>query len=265
MKKILISFPLLAVFMLSLIMPVLSQSAGDNMAIGEFKTIYSKVLSENRRFIISLPDEYNDTAKDYPVLYLIDGEKLFVFAEAVGAKNSLRFDPDVKDIIIVGIDTDQNRNRDLIPAIVKNRPGSGGAKKFTAFIEKELKPYINKKYRTDGYDVLYGGSNGGLFAIYALLKKPDMFDAYIASSPMIGHCPEFMYKELSNAMNISNKKLYVNFGKNDLKRAAEFIPDFIEAMKRKKWENFGIEYDYLEVEGHVPFGSIYSGLKYIFN
>jgi len=265
MKKTLITLPLIAVFVFTLIMPVLSQPAGDTMAIGEFNTVYSKILSENRRYIVSLPDEYKDTMQAYPVLYLIDGEKIFVFAEAVGAKNSLRFAPDFKDMIIVGIDTDQNRNRDLIPAIVKNRPGSGEAKKFTAFIEKELKPYINENYRTDGYDVLYGGSNGGLFTIYALLKKPDMFDAYIASSPMIGHCPEFMHKELSGAKNISNKKLYVNYGKNDLKKASEFIPGFIAAMKKKEWDNFEIKYDYLKDEGHVPFGSIYSGLKYIFN
>ncbi len=234
------------------------------MVIGEYKTMYSKVLSENRRLIISLPDEYSDTTLEYPVLYLIDGEKKFVFAEAAGAIDYLRFNPDFKNMIIVGIDTENNRNRDLILEVIKNRPQSGGAKKFTKLIQEELKPHINETYRTNGYEVLYGGSNGGLFTIYTLLEKPDLFDAYIASSPMIGHCAEFMYEKLSNTMNINNKKLYVNYGKYDLELATDFIPDFIEAVKKKKWENFEIGYDYLENEGHVPFGSIYSGLKFIF-
>ena len=264
MKNILLSITVLIVFMSTIIKPSLSQSVDKNMVIGEYKTMYSEILSENRQLIISLPEEYNDSKQTYPVLYLIDGEKKFVFAEAVGAKDYLRFNPDFKEMIIVGINTEHHRNRDLIPAIVEDRKGSGGAKKFTEFIEKELKPYINKKYRTNGFEVLYGGSNGGLFAIYTLLEKPALFDAYIASSPMIGHCPDFMYKKLSNTMHITNKKIYVNYGKHDLERATDFIPDFIEAMKKKKWKNFEIRYDYLEDEGHVPFGSIYSGLKHVF-
>ncbi len=264
MKKILLLITVLIVFMSTFIKPALPQSIDNNMVIGEYQAMYSEVLSETRQLIISLPDEYNDSKQTYPVLYLIDGEKKFVFAEAIGAKDYLRFNPDFKDMIIVGINTEHHRNRDLIPAIVEDREGSGGAKKFTEFIEKELKPYINKKYRTNGFEVLYGGSNGGLFTIYTLLEKPDMFDAYIASSPMIGHCPDYMYKKLSNANNITHKKFYVNYGKHDLERATDFIPDFIEVMKKKKWEDFEIRYDYLEDEGHVPFGSIYSGLKHIF-
>ena len=264
MRKIFVSFQLIIVLMSLTFTPILSQKT-DYMAIGEYKTINSAILSENRRLIISLPDEYQDTTRKYPVLYLIDGEKKFVFTEAVGAKSYLRFNPEFKDMIIVGIDTEHNRNRDLIPAVVADRPGSGGAEKFLDFIENELKPFIAKNYRTDQFDILYGGSNGGLFTIYTLLEKPDLFDAYIASSPMIGHCPDYMHEMLSNAININNKKLYVNYGKQDLERATEFIPDFIRAMEKKKWNNFEIGFDYLEDEGHVPFGSIYSGLKYIFH
>src|SRR6056297_1444364 len=172
MKKILLFITVLIVIMSTFIKPALPQSIDNNMVIGEYKTMYSEVLSENRQLIISLPDEYEDTTQTYPVLYLIDGEKKFVFAEAVGAINYLRFNPDFKEMIIVGINTEHHRNRDIIPAIVEDRKGSGGAKKFTEFIEKELKLYINKKYRTNGFEVLYGGSNSGLFAIYTLLEKP---------------------------------------------------------------------------------------------
>ena len=68
--------------MSTFIKPALPQSIDNNMVIGEYKTMYSEVLSENRQLIISLPDEYEDTTQTYPVLYLIDGEKKFFFCRS---------------------------------------------------------------------------------------------------------------------------------------------------------------------------------------
>ena len=43
---------------------------------------------------------------------------------------------------------------------------------------------------------MYLGSNAGLFVVYALLERPD---AFIASSPMIGWCGNFIF-ELAEAL-----------------------------------------------------------------
>jgi predicted alpha/beta superfamily hydrolase len=62
-------------------------------------------------------------------------------------------------------------------------PGSGGADRFLAFVEEELVPWVDRTYRTAPYRILAGHSFGGLFALYTLFERPDLFQARIAVSP----------------------------------------------------------------------------------
>jgi hypothetical protein len=57
-----------------------SQSPADKIFIGERIRIYSKVLDEDRKILIRLPGDYRDTKRNYPVLYLLDGEYFFLQA-----------------------------------------------------------------------------------------------------------------------------------------------------------------------------------------
>ena len=62
---------------------------------------------------------------------------------------------------------------------------SGGADKFLQFIETELMPEVEKRYRTQPFRVLAGHSLGGLFAVHALSTRPGLFNAYVAVSPSL--------------------------------------------------------------------------------
>jgi predicted alpha/beta superfamily hydrolase len=44
---------------------------------------------------------------------------------------------------------------------------------------------IDRTYRSRPYRVLVGHSLGGLFAVYALMTRPDVFQGYIAISPAL--------------------------------------------------------------------------------
>ena len=100
----------------------------------------------------------------------------------------------MSEMIVVGI-TNTDRTRDLSPTHVTTTvgggntalqfPTSGGADKFLKFIETELIPEIEKRYRTQPYRILAGHSLGGLFAIHAMLSRPDVFQSYIAVSPAL--------------------------------------------------------------------------------
>ncbi|MBC8320715.1 MAG: hypothetical protein H8E34_08335 [Bacteroidetes bacterium] len=69
------------------------------------------------------------------------------------------------EIIVVAI-TNVDRTRDFTPAHTKARPTSGGAKKFHAFLEKELIPMIEENYKASPYKIIMGHSLGGTFAAY---------------------------------------------------------------------------------------------------
>jgi predicted alpha/beta superfamily hydrolase len=82
------------------------------------------------------------------------------------------------------------RCRDFTPTSFQTDtyPDSGSAENFVKFLETELVPHIDGKYRTipdADHRGLYGGSLGGLFTCHMGLKHPGTFRKYIASSPSL--------------------------------------------------------------------------------
>jgi hypothetical protein len=58
-----------------------------------------------------------------------------------------------------------------------------GGPAFLTFIEKEVMPFIDKKYRTDKEKAIYGYSMGGMFTTYILFNRPDLFDMVFIGAP----------------------------------------------------------------------------------
>ena len=223
------------------------------------KYIFSKILNEQRKIVMYEPKEYTD--KKLPVVYVLDAQYLERFNEAVKYSKT-------NPHIVIGIVTLENRSRDMIPVKMKTRKNTGGSEKFLDFFTKELIPEIDKRYNTNGNNILFGGSNAGLFVLYTIFKAPDSFYGFIPSSPMVGHCPEFMYKllnEFDNLGKLKNKYVYFHYGMNDhYKQATEFIPDYVKSFTKKFGSLTKIYNDRLEEEGHVPPGGLFSGLKFIY-
>jgi CubicO group peptidase (beta-lactamase class C family)/predicted alpha/beta superfamily hydrolase len=228
--------------------------------------IPSQILNEERTLSIALPKDYDKSQKAYPVLYILDAEARNEFTDAISTVKDLEAEGVGPQMIIIGI-WNTNRNRDMIPAAVSHRPQSGGSQKFLKFITDELKPYVKQNYRTTDFSVLYGASNAGLFSVYALLENPDAFDGIIASSPMIGHCPEHIQMKAEAFVRrdqIKNCALYMIYGTEDSQRVTAYIPDFHEFLKSKAPPGFVSQIKILKGEGHVPKSSKSRGLRYVF-
>jgi hypothetical protein len=90
----------------------------------------------------------------------------------------LRQDYNIREPLIVGIGYGKGKNqrfRDL-------DPDSGGPA-FLSFIETEVMPFINKRYRTTSEKAIYGYSMGGMFTTYILFNRPDLFDMVFIGAP----------------------------------------------------------------------------------
>ena len=235
--------------------------------VGKVITIHSKVLQENREIIIRLPGDYDNSGDGYSVLYLLDAQWEDMFLISAGTIGYMSDIYRFPRLIIVGIYNSQ-RNRDMLPTEVKDRPNSGGSDRFLKFLETELIPYINSHYRTKPFSILYGGSNAGIFTLYALLKTPHLFQAYIAGSPMIGHCRDFIYSQANQFIKTKltgKRHLFFIYGKDDFRKVTQYVPAFKKFIESNHIENLNFAVKIIPDDGHVPYTSLFYGLRFIFS
>ncbi|MBA4853833.1 alpha/beta hydrolase-fold protein [Emticicia sp. BO119] len=168
--------------------------ADDNIVLGKNDKIYSKILNEDRRIMVYVPNGEMGiySKKKYPVVYLLDGDAHFYSVVGmIQQLSSVNGNTICPEMIVVGI-PNTNRTRDLTPTHVDvdlpymdstfSKP-SGGGENFMAFIEKELIPHIDSLYPTQPYKMLIGHSFGGLTVMNALINHTSLFNAYVAIDP----------------------------------------------------------------------------------
>jgi uncharacterized protein len=237
-----------------------AQNKGDDITIGKYDKIFSKILNEDRTLLISLPEGYEQAPGKFPVLYVLDGDKE-VIAETYSMLAGLSW-ADVPRMVIVAI-ANTDRNRDMIP-----EKESEGASRFQKFLSEELCPYIEKNYKVDNYRILYGASNAGLFVVYSLLEKPETFSAYIASSPTILWANQLMIqkaKEFASGKSKLNKFLYVIYGDKEWTQVRDTLQAYIPLLESLTAKGLRLKTNYLPDEGHVPDRSLIKGLNVLFD
>jgi uncharacterized protein len=203
------------VFSLCVFLLILNYSNAQNenkIILGSIDSIESTILSEKRKVWVYVPQSKQSgkyAPVKYPVVYLLDGDAHFYsVAGMIQQLSSVNGNTVCPEMIVVGI-PNTKRTRDLTPTPAAIDPAtndsttykiSGGGEKFTAFMEKELIPYIEKTYPTLPYRMLIGHSLGGLTVLNTLLNHKDMFNAYLAIDPSL-------WWDNKNLLNQSAKKL----------------------------------------------------------
>jgi uncharacterized protein len=156
--------------------------ADDGLSIGKQYTITSSILSEERPYMVSLPQDYDGISK-LPVLYVLDAEEHFnIFATII---NYLGRNTNIPPMMVVGVPNTNSRENNMVPYISDWSQNGGGSDKFLAFFSNELIPEIDKNYHTSGFNIIAGKSYGGMFALYAAMQENSPFKAYIAASPSV--------------------------------------------------------------------------------
>ena len=239
----------------------LAQKNGDDVSIGKYHTITSKVLGEERTVLIHLPGGYETSTGKYPVLYVLGGSA-GALVEGVQATTQRG----VPQMIVVAIATTGyrlNTDRDLVPG-----GGSDGAEKYLRFISEELFPYVEQRFRVENHRTLYGASAMGVFVLYALLERPDAFAAYIASSPTVSYRYDYMAAKATSAarpLPRRNTRLYVVYGDKEDRDVREGLAKYRPLLEALRSDTLSMTIDDLPQETHVPSNSLSKGLKQIFD
>ncbi|MGN6212718.1 alpha/beta hydrolase-fold protein [Parafilimonas sp.] len=233
-------------------------------------SMYSTVLGERRDIVITLPANYVNDTTHYDVWYLLDGEwDGSLFTQIFSYMVNMQFAPPAILIAVPNryVNGFNLRNRDLTPTKFPDVDSSGGAANYLAFFEKELIPYINKKYRTSGDNGLCGGSFGGLFTIYALLERPSLFRFYTVADPALHNdnqqIPRVAAQRLPT-MHFSNTVLNIG-GRSEENSYHEMARDMMDSVLKVSAPP-GLHWHSAlypgETHGSTIFKSTYDGLKY---
>jgi predicted alpha/beta superfamily hydrolase len=247
-------------------------AAARPLEIGQELELFSQVLGEERRVRIRIPAAYDRTERRYPVLYLTDAEAQFTHTAAT--VEFLARNGRMPEMIVVAIGN-TNRTRDLTPTrVTAGFPGaaeladSGGAGRFLQFIETELIPWVEARYRTEPYRVFAGHSFGGLFAVHTLATRPALFNAVIAVSPTLHWDRNLPVRELSNLLDRRaelKRTLVVTIGDEP-----EVVPAYesLEAvLRREKHPGFEYHLERMRDEDHgsLVLRTHYIGLRKVFD
>jgi predicted alpha/beta superfamily hydrolase len=238
--------------------------AQDSVTFGKYRKFTSTILGGGVTYLEHLPEGYEKSDKSYPVVFIMNGQNISQFANDAATLDNLAGDR-IPDMILIGIsNTGAAGNYWACP----NDSGYvKGGNTFYAFLKDELIPEIRKNYRTNGYQILAGQSNTGLFVMYNFLFYPDLFNAYVIASPMFGWCPDFFLNKTRSFLNENpgiEKKLYISYGDLDYVQVLKTINDFKEVLKEAP-KNLLWKVDLIENTSHVPFSTLNNALLFFFS
>ena len=129
-------------------------------------------------------------------------------------------------------------------------------------------PFVENNYRADpAFRALGGCSLAGLFPLYVMLTKTDLFNSYIAISPAV-QWDNFWLNKLEEYYHNSNNDLAVSLfmSVGEKEGLNEPVKKFDEILRSRNYGNFRYKFRVLENTYHAgskPEG-YQRGLQFIF-
>ena len=224
---------LLAVSLLSIILPVVSAQAGKVVT----DSIESKTLGAEVKYNVYVPDGFDKTDRQYPVIYLLHGlsDTYTAWVEKGGMQtvvDELIGTGELQEVVIVmpnagGPDIHNTWNGYF------NMPGWN----YEDFFFKEFIPAVEKKYRCigdKGHRAVMGLSMGGGGSTVYCQRHPDMFSSCYAMSAWLDN-----ESGQVGGQDMKKDKLYLVSQSVREHSALDFIDNAdeatLEALRGVKW------------------------------
>jgi len=226
----------------------------------------SKILGNRRDVLVYLPRGYRRfSRRRYPVLYLQDGQNVFDAATSFAgvewgvdeAAERLIQKKLIEPLIIVAIaNTGKDRIHEYAPSpgaifesALEETRSRGLGRDYGRFLIEELKPYIDKKYRTQReaeFTGLGGSSMGGLLAMALGLWFPNAFTRLLVMSPAVWWDNEVIVRRVEELDGKLPLKIWLDTGTNET--GWERAQTLRDALIEKGWR-LQNDLHYMEVKG----------------
>ncbi len=231
-------------------------------SLDHFPEVRSRFLPHAHDLVVCLPPRYEqEPTRAYPVMYLHDGQNVFddfpmsPFGVQWGVDTTARALINagiIEPVILVAIG---NAGRDRIDEYTPTRDSThdagGMADRYGQMLVYEIKPFIDKHYRTKrgARDTgLVGSSLGGLLTLHLGLTHSAVFGKLALLSPSVWWDDRWIVRQLvaSNSSRPS-LKIWLDVGTAE-PRMLKGTQLLYRMLMRKGWTS-GENLQYLEAEG----------------
>jgi len=234
--------------------------------IKRHRAFHSRVLGNRRDVLVYLPPGYRRfSSTRFPVLYLHDGQNVF---DAATSFAGVEWGVDetaerlihrrlIEPLIIVAVaNIGEERVHEYAPTpgVIepKDHPrirSRGLAPIYGQFLIEELKPFIDKKYRTKPdaeFTGLGGSSLGGLATLAMGIFYSEVFTRLIVMSPSIWWDDYAIFRLVGILGKKPPLKIWLDTGTDE--PGWELVRDLRNYLIDKGWQ-LGVDFSYLEVKG----------------
>jgi predicted alpha/beta superfamily hydrolase len=229
-------------------------------SVGKF---HSEILPDDRAVSVYMPPQYlAEEERRFPVLYLQDGQNLFdgrtsyIAGKTWNANTTadrLAEDNEIEPVILVGIaNTGLRRMAEYTPTR-DFKMGGGEGRSYGRLLIEELKPWIDRSYRTlagPENTGLGGSSLGGLISLYVGFAHPEVFGKLAVMSPSLWWDHRSILNAIEQQATKPDLRIWLDMGTAEgLKHLRD--TDMLERLLIKRGWRSGVDLAYVKAPGAV--------------
>lgn len=215
--------------------------------------VSSQFLKQKRDVLVWLPPDYDaQQSRRYPVLYMHDGNNVFDRRSSFGGQEwevderagQLIRQGTIAPVIIVGIYNTADRMQEYTwyPDRLDGSLQGGQGAQYARFVAEELKPLIDKSYRTlpdRKHTSVIGSSLGGLISFYIGAQYPQVFGQVGMMSPSIWWKDRAILRDIPKLPN--STRIWVDMGTqegNEPEVTLQDAKDFVKGLEQAGFKHF---------------------------
>ncbi|MEZ4754897.1 MAG: alpha/beta hydrolase-fold protein [Bdellovibrionota bacterium] len=232
--------------------PLCPKHIGHRERIGRFDCLYnveSHFLELSHNVYIALPTGYDNSGDyRYPVLYMPDGKNLFYELPNQGGSpvkwgidhslDQLHQSGEIEPPIIVAIGQNAHRNRELLHM---DHPEVGEAlgQQFMRMIVSEIKPFIDREFRTRTEPEntgIIGSSLGGNLSLFAVTEHRNTFGIAGSLSPSLYYRGADLLGRIDQGQ-LKRARLWTSYGSHERTRPVhvERFQAMLDKLQERGW------------------------------
>ena len=227
------------------------------------RKFHSEILPDDRVVSVYLPPEYLEQEdRRFPVLYLHDGQNLFDGRTSYIAgrtwnahttADELTLGGEIEPVILVGVaNTGLRRMAEYTPTR-DLKMGGGDGQSYGRLLVEELKPLIDRTYRTlsDARNTGLGGSSlGGLISLYLGFTYPEVFGKLAVMSPSLWWDQRSILNVVDQTRPRPMARIWLDIGTAEGVRHVRDADHLERQLIKRGWQS-GVDLAYMKADGAV--------------